>query len=110
MITAVLFAIPENTLSCIPFLKNGEQSSISNSGTWTGDNTIDYQKYNSMYAGKDGTKVGYCWLASASSHGTDYMNTINGNYGDLDSHIYSNANSISIVISLKTGITVEIEE
>ena len=105
-----LGAIYRNETPGYIYTLNGEQSSISNSGTWTGDNTIDYQKYNSMYAGKDGTKVGYCWLASASSHGTDYMNTINGNYGDLDSHIYSNANSISIVISLKTGITVEIEE
>ncbi len=47
---------------------NGKQSNISNSDYSTGTDSIDYKGYNSMYAGKNGTKSGYWWLASPSSY------------------------------------------
>ena len=31
---------------------NGKQSAISGSDYWTGDNTLDYTGYNSMYCGR----------------------------------------------------------
>ena len=36
---------------------NGKQSTTSNSDYYTGDTTIDYKGYNSMYAGKKWNKI-----------------------------------------------------
>ena len=46
---------------------NGAQSTISNSDYYTGTDSLDYKGYNSMYAGENGRKTGYWWLASPSS-------------------------------------------
>ncbi len=44
---------------------NGKQSTISNNDYYTGNNTLDYTGYNSMYCGKNGsTGSYYWWLAS----------------------------------------------
>ena len=47
---------------------NGAQSTISNSDYYKGTDSLDYKGYNSMYAGKNGSKTGYWWLASPSSY------------------------------------------
>ena len=45
---------------------NGKQSTISNNDYWTGNNTLDYTGYNSMYCGKNGTAGNYAWWLSFS--------------------------------------------
>ena len=89
---------------------NGKQSTTSNSDYYTGDTTIDYKGYNSMYAGKNGTKSGYWWLASPSSYGSASVCRVGGGGTGLDGYAYSNANGIAPLVSLKSGIQVEIEE
>ena len=89
---------------------NGKQSTTSNSDYYTGDTTIDYKGYNSMYAGQNGTKSGDWWLASPSSYGSASVCRVGGGGTGLDGYAYSNANGIAPLVSLKSGIQVEIEE
>ena len=81
----------------------------SNTDYWTGNNTLDYTGYNSMYAGKNGTKSGYWWLASPSSYSSNRVCYVAGGDADLDAYS-SNANGVAPLVSLKSGIQVEIEE
>ena len=89
---------------------NGLQSTISNNDYNTGTDSLDYKGYNSMYAGKNGTKSGYWWLASPSSHNSGNMCLVNGNYARLDYYHSSNTYGVAPLVSLKSGIQVEIEE
>ena len=89
---------------------NGAQSTISNNDCSTGTDSLDYKGYNSMYAGKNRTKSGYWWLASPSS---DYSNGVCYVYGgnaNLSSGHYSITYGVEPIVSLKSGIQVEIEE
>ena len=89
---------------------NGAQSTISNNDYSTGTDSLDYKGYNSMYAGKNRTKSGYWWLASPSS---DYSNGVCYVYGgnaNLSSGHYSITYGVAPLVSLKSGIQVEIEE
>ena len=89
---------------------NGAQSTISNNDYSTGTDSLDYKGYNSMYAGKNRTKSGYWWLASPSS---DYSNGVCYVYGgnaNLSSGHYSITYGVEPIVSLKSGIQVEIEE
>ena len=53
---------------------NGVQSTISKDDYYTGDNSLDYTGYNSMYCGKNGSKGSYnWWLASPSSDNSNYV-------------------------------------
>ena len=47
---------------------NGVQSTISNTDYYTGDDSLEYTKFNSMYCGRNGIKKGYWWLASPSAN------------------------------------------
>ena len=90
---------------------NGKQSTISGNDYYTGDNTLDYTGYNSMYCGKNGSKGSYWWwLASPSSHGSSIVCLVNGNGAVLDNCNYSNTYGVAPLVSLKSGIQVEIEE
>ena len=86
---------------------NGE---LQNSGYYTNDNTLDYKGYNSMYAGKNGSKTGYWWLASPSSRGSSSVCYVDGNDTYLDRDYYSTANGVGPLVSLKSGIQVQVEE
>ena len=89
---------------------NGAQSTISNSDYSTGTDSLDYKGYNSMYAGQNGSKSGWWWLASPSS---DYSNGVCYVYGgnaNLSSGHYSITYGVEPIVSLKSGIQVEIEE
>jgi len=88
---------------------NGAQSTIGND-YYTGDNTLDYKGYNSMYAGQNGTKSGYWWLASPSSYDSSCVCFVYGNNASLERYTYSNTNGVMPLVSLKSGIQVEIEE
>ena len=89
---------------------NGKQSTISNDDYWIGDNTLDYKGYNSMYAGQNGTKSGYWWLASPSSNDSSNVCHVYGNFASLNSSYYNYAGGAGPLVSLKSGIQVEIEE
>ena len=89
---------------------NGKQSNISNSDYSTGTDSLDYKGYNSMYAGQNGTKSGYWWLASPSSGNSTYVCLVNGDYALLNASSYNLTNGAGPLVSLKSGIQVEIEE
>ena len=89
---------------------NGKQSTISNSDYYTGNNSLDYKGYNSMYAGQNGSKSGWWWLASPSSNDYYYVCAVNGNSADLNFISYNGTNGAGPLVSLKSGIQVEIKE
>ena len=84
---------------------NGKQSTISNTDYWTGNNTLDYTGYNSMYAGKN-----YWWVASPSSGNSNGVCAVYGSNAYLNSNYYSDTYGVAPLVSLKSGIQVEIEE
>ena len=90
---------------------NGAQSTISNSDYSTGTDSLDYKGYNSMYAGQNGSKSDWWWLASPSSYTSNYVCIVDGSLATLDtSNYYYNAGGAGPLVSLKSGIQVEIEE
>ena len=63
---------------------NGKQSTISNNDYWTGNNTLDYTGYNSMYCGRNGSTGNYWWwLASPSASNSNYVCFVNGGSAGL---------------------------
>ena len=84
---------------------NGE---LQNSGWSTAMYTLDSKGYNSMYAEKNGSNGSY--LASPSSLYSDYVCRVNGYNDSLDSSSYSNTNGVGPLVSLKSGIPVQVEE
>ena len=72
--------------------------------------TLDYKGYNSMYAGKNGSKTGYWWLASTSYYYTYSMCYIDGSSASLVTNYFDNMNGVSPLVSLKSGIPVQVEE
>ena len=92
---------------------NGKQSTISGEDYGTGTDTLDYKGYNSMYAGKNGSKIGYWWLASPSSCSSNYVYVcyVNGNDARLSSSYSAcgTANGAGPLVSLPSTFTVEVE-
>ena len=86
---------------------NGAQSTISNRDYYTGTDSIDYKGYNSMYAGKNGRKTGAWWLASPSSYLSNRVCNVNEYLNDGD---YSNTYGVGPLVSLRSGIPVQVEE
>ena len=84
---------------------NGE---IQNSGWSTAMYTLDSKGYNSMYAEKNGSNGSY--LASPSSLYSDYVCRVNGYNASLDSSGYDTTNGVGPLVSLKSGIPVQVEE
>ena len=90
---------------------NGAQSTISNSDYNTGTDTIDYKGYNSMYAGKNGSKGEYYWwLASPSSYASYNVCGVRGDNAFLGGGYYSLTFGVGPLVSLKSGIPVQVEE
>ena len=90
---------------------NGAQSTISNSDYNTGTDTIDYKGYNSMYAGKNGSKGEYYWwLASPSSYASYNVCGVRGDDAFLGGGYYSLTFGVGPLVSLKSGIPVQVEE
>ena len=89
----------------------GENQNIVSKDYITINAPLDYKEYGSMYAGSNGNKKGKWYLASPSCFFRLAMCTINGNTANLESGLYNNRNTISIcpIVSLKSGISVEIE-
>ena len=91
---------------------DGVKSTISNSDYYTGTDSLDYKGYNSMYAGKNGSKGEYYWwLASPSSCNSVYrvciVNSLDVCLGNYD---YYNVRGICPLVSLKSGIPVQVDE
>ena len=75
-------------------------------GGWsTGSNSIDNTGYNSMYATKK-----YWWLASPSSTDSDLLCCVCGDEAYLGNRNYPNANGVGPLVSLRSGIQVQVEE
>jgi len=86
---------------------NGE---LQNSGYWTNEDILDYKGYNSMYVGIDGSKTGVWWLASPSSYSSDDVCYVSGYGARLGIESYGNAYGVGPLVSLKSGILVQVEE
>ncbi len=88
---------------------NGKQSTITNQDYWTGNNTLDYTGYNSMYCGKDGSTGNYnWWLASPSASNSYYACYVNGNYAYLYNDSYGATHGVCPLVSLKSNFEIEI--
>ncbi|MCI8273938.1 MAG: hypothetical protein HFJ55_07695, partial [Clostridia bacterium] len=77
----------------------------------TGNDTVDYKNYGSMYCGKDGTKGRYgWWLASPSS---DYSYRVCFVYGG-DAYLYRSSYQIAYgicpLVSLRSDFKIQIEK
>ena len=84
---------------------------LYNSGWSTVDDALDYKGYNSMYAGRNGSNGGYCWwLASPSSYNYNRVCIVNGAYVRLEYDYCSNTSGVGPLVSLKSGIPVQVEE
>mgnify|MGYP000106705450 CR=1 FL=1 len=91
---------------------NGKQSTISGSDYWTGNNTLDYTGYNSMYCGRNGSTGDYWWwLASPSAYDAGYVCLVGGSgAGCLSINDYSYAYGLCPLVSLKSSFQLEIEQ
>ena len=90
---------------------NGKQSTISGSDYWTGNNTLDYTGYNSMYCGRNGSKGKYWWwLASPSANSSSYVCIVSSGSAYLGNDIYGSANVVCPLVSLKSSFQLEIEQ
>ena len=88
---------------------NGAQSTISNDDYWTGRNSLNYTRYNSMYCDQNGNKTRQWWLASPAAD-SGYVCFVDGNLTDLSGSYYSGTNGVSPLVSLKSSFIPEVEE
>ena len=90
---------------------NGKQSTISGSDYWTGNNTLDYTGYNSMYCGRNGSTGNYWWwLASPSASNSFFVCLVYGNGAYLNLNDYSGTLGVCPLVSLKSSFQLEIEQ
>ena len=88
---------------------NGKQSNISNSDYWTGDNTLDYTGYNSMYCKRNDSYLEYYWwLASPSVNYSGYVCYVDGYRTALNSS--DGPYGVCPLVSLKSSFQLEIEQ
>ena len=80
----------------------------SNRGWSTANDTLDYKGYNSMYARKSGSN--YWWLASPSSGRSNFVGYVNGSIAAVSYDSCDNPNAVGPLVSLKSGIPVQVEE
>ena len=76
----------------------------------TNVDTLDYNGYECMYAEKNGDRSAYCWLTSPSSFGFNFLCFVYGGGASLKCGGYMNSNGIGPLVSLKSGVLVEITE
>ena len=89
---------------------NGAQSTISNNDYLTGDDSLNYTRYNSMYCGQNGNKTGYWWLASPSAGNSDIVCDVRGDSANLHGNGYGTRIGVSPLVSLKSNFIPEVEE
>ena len=87
---------------------NGE---LNNSGWATVTDSLDYKGYNSMYAGQNGSKSGYYWwLASPLSISSGIVCSVSDSGARLNGSYCSASYGVGPLVSLKSGVPVEITE
>ena len=87
---------------------NGE---LQNIGLNTNIDTLDYKGYNSMYAGGNGSRGYYdWWLASPSSGTSSHVCIVNGYDASLSLNYHGDANGVGPLVSLRSGIPVQVKE
>jgi hypothetical protein len=79
------------------------------SSSYTDSNTIDYQGYNSIYAGFEGKKGYNWWLASPSSNYGNGVCYVYGYYANLNYSNYSDTYGVSPLVCLKSDFQIQIE-
>ena len=89
---------------------NGAQSTISNDDYWTGKDSLNYTRYNSMYCGQNGNKTGVWWLASPSASAGSRICRVGVGGAGLDTGGYSGGNGVSPLVFLKSSFIPEVEE
>ena len=89
---------------------NGAQSTISNDDYWTGNDSLNYTRYKSMYCGTNGNNTGYWWLASPSADRSDRVCYVNGSNANLSRDGYYFGHGVSPLVSLKSSFIPEVEE
>ena len=89
---------------------NGAQSTISNDDYWTGNDSLNCTRYNSMYCGQNGKKTGFWWLASPSASYSRHVCGVNGGNADLNYNGSYNRSGVSPLVSLKSSFIPEVEE
>ena len=89
---------------------NGARSTISYSDYYTGTDSLNYTRYNSMYCGKAGSKTGYWWLASPSAYSSDGVCRVHGYIAGLNDGTYNGYFGVSPLVSLKSSFIPEVEE
>ena len=90
---------------------NGAQSTISNSDYNTGTDSLDYKGYNSMYVGRNGSKGSYYWwLASPSAGDSISVCYAYGYDAFLGCNYYTYSHGVAPIVSLKSGILIQVEK
>ena len=89
---------------------NGAQSTISNDDYWTGNDSLNYTRYNSMYCGQNGNKTGYWWLASPSASYFRHVCGVDGGSAGLGDRYSNGSYGVSPLVSLKSSFIPEVEE
>lgn len=89
---------------------NGTQSLISKDDYYTGTDSLDYTKYNSMYYGNNGKKTGNWWLASPSANNSIRVCYAGGEKAHLSLYDYNIEVGLSPLIALNSSFIPQIEE
>jgi len=82
----------------------GNQSTVSNTDYWTGNNTIDNSGFEQMYC-KPNTAM---WLASPSARGDDRVCGVYGNRANLGIGNFSGTGSLVPLVSLSSDVQLQI--
>ena len=80
---------------------NGTQQ---NNGYYTNNDTLDYTGYNSIYAGQNGSKTGWWWLASPLDNGSHTVCLVGGSIAYLAGGDSDYGYQVCPLVSLKSGI------
>ena len=82
----------------------------ANNDYWTGNDAVDYAKYNSMYCEQGGAKGSYWWwLASPSAYDSNYVCFVYGDNANLGTSSDSYGRGVCPLVSLKSGVQLTIE-
>ena len=100
----------ETTTPGYIYTLNGTKSTISNSDYYTGIDSLDYKGYNSMYAGKNGSKEKYWWWTASPIAYENNLCHVNGYNGHLYNNAYNVEDGFEPLVALKPAIRIEIEE
>ena len=88
------------------YLVNG---SVQNSGWNTNGDTVDYTDYNSMYCGRNKAKGFYNWWLASPLAGSNHVCLVDGYGAGLHTNIDNNPHGVCPLVSLQSGIQLNIK-